>query len=111
MLTKKTKSETRRKKRPAATNGALPPYRESLVRRLTAIPEVEAVFIVADGNVVHVYSVLAGHQSRIFKALMKQENLVEKDQPGISFDFHTRVHQGRPPHRAVPFDSELVFLK
>jgi hypothetical protein len=42
---------------------------------------------------------------------MKQENLVEKDHPSLFFDFHTRVHQGRPPHRSVPYGAEMVFLK
>jgi hypothetical protein len=108
MLTKKTK---RAKGATGTTNGQPPSYRESLARRLGKVAGIEVVYIMIRGDVVHVCSVMAEHESRIFKSLIKQENLVEKDHPDITFDFHTRVHQGRPLNRVVPTGADVVFSR
>jgi hypothetical protein len=99
------------KQKPSGANGKAADWRESLRRRLTKVPEVEGIFIVKSGGTVHVFTVMEDHVSEAYGPLMKQESLVEKDHPSVYFDFHTRVHQGRPPHQAVPYGAEMVFLK
>jgi len=104
--TRPKKSEPRKPAKKSRTD-----WRETLRRRLAKVPEIDGIFVARLGGVVHVFTVIAEHQSEIYDLLMKQESLVEKDHPRTSFDFHTREHQGRPPHRAVPHDAELVYLK
>ena len=99
------------KKRAASGNGTPEDWRQSLRRRLTKLPEIDGIFVVQDGSTIHVFSVIEELESKLYKPLMKQERLIEKDHPSLSFDFHTRVHQGRPPHRAAPCGAELVFVK
>ena len=90
---------------------AKPDWRESLRRHLTKLPEIDGIFVATEGSTVHVFSVIEELKSKIYKSLVKQESLVEKDHPSISFDFHTCAHQGRPPHRAAPYGAEMVFAK
>jgi len=79
---------------------------------LSKLSEIDAVFISTDAsNVVHVFSVVRDYQSKMYDKLLRKERLVEKDFPGIVFEFHLRAHQGRKPHRAVPFGSQLVFVR
>lgn len=109
MIAKRSvKTKSKRKTRKA---GKAADWRESLRRLLTKVPEIEAIYAAQSGGSIHVYSVIADHRSEIYPPLMKQEGLVEKDHPSIQFEFHTREHQGRPPHRSVPFDAELIFLR
>src|SRR5439155_19840981 len=98
MIAKKPSKATRKRIDPAKL-GKLFDWRESLRRRLSKIPEIEGIFAVATAGVIHVFTVIADHKSEIYEPLMKQESLVEKDHPSVAFDFHTREHQGRPPHR------------
>jgi hypothetical protein len=95
----------------AKSNGVQNNWRNSLLVRLTKVPEIDGIFVAENGNTIHVFTVIATHDSKIYKRLLKQEDLVEKDHPSISFDFHTREHQGRSPDRAVPFDAEMVFVR
>lgn len=94
-----------------AKNGQAPSFNHTLAHRLGKVSGIEAVYVVVDENVVHVTSVMAEHESRIFKSLIKQENLVEKDHPDMSFDFHARVHQGRPLRRVIPTGVDVVLSK
>ena len=102
---------TKSQRRSAGKYGRTSDWRGSLRRRLTKVREIDGIFVVKEGAVVHVFTVMEDHQSDIYGTLMKQERLVEKDHPSIEFDLHTRLHQGRPPHRAVPYGAEKVFLK
>jgi hypothetical protein len=86
-------------------------WREALRAHLAKVPEVDGVFMSAEKNVIHVYSVVLEFNDRLYKRLLKQESLIEKGFPEIAFEFHTRAHQGREPHFAVPFDAEQVFLR
>ena len=99
------------KRKPASRNGKAADWRDTLRRRLTRVPEIEAIFVVQSGGTIHVFTVMAEHISEAYDPLMKQESLVEKDHPALFFDFHTGVHQGRPPHRAVPYGAEMVYLR
>jgi hypothetical protein len=94
-----------------ATNGGSASYHEALIRHLAGLVAVEGVFTLCEDPVIHVYSVIAEHQSAIYKSLLRRETLVEKEHPEISFEFHTRVHQGRPVHRAVPFGATQVYCR
>ena len=110
MIVKKQSTKSKQP-RPSKKHGAKSDWRESLRRRLTKLPEIDGIFVAAEGNTVHVFSVIEELKSEIYKLLVKQECLVEKDHPSISFDFHTCAHQGRPPHRATPYGAEMVFTK
>jgi hypothetical protein len=110
MITKRPAKSKSKRKSPAA-NGKSADWRETLRRRLTKVPEIEAIYIVESIGTIHVFTVIAEHRSEIYPPLMKQEDFVEKDHPFIQFEFHTREHQGRPPHRSVPFDAERVFMR
>jgi hypothetical protein len=110
MIAKKP-AKPKSKRKPSGDDGKTTDWRESLRRRLTKVPEIEGIFVVKSAGTVHVFSVMEDHISEAYESLMKQESLVEKDHPSVFFDFHTRVHQGRPPHQAVPYGAEMVFLK
>ena len=111
MSTTTKKPRKAKNSRSNSRNGKPSSIADSIRRHFRVVPAVEAVFMATEGKIVHVFSVTAEHESKIYKKLMKQETLVEKDHPTIAFDFHTRVHQGRPAHRAVPFDAIPVFEK
>jgi len=85
-------------------------WREAVRLHLAKVVEVEAVFARIQDNVLHIYTVVAEF-SEGYQQLMKRERQVEKAFPKMRFDFHTRAHQGRIPHEAVPWDSEQVFLR
>ena len=84
--------------------------RDSLQKHLSKIQEVDAVFVAAADKVVHVYSVVREH-GRFYQKLMKQEQLIEKEWPNVTFDFHVRAHQGREPFLAVPHGSQIIYTR
>jgi hypothetical protein len=86
-------------------------WRDALGIHLAEVPEIDGVFVTEDNNVIHVYSVVSEFSDRPYKRLLKKESRIEKDFPNIAFEFHTRAHQGREPHFAVPYDAEQVFLR
>jgi hypothetical protein len=85
-------------------------WQEAIRLHLAKVPEVDAVFVNREKQAVHVYSIV--HEfSDGYPLLSKKEKLIEKAFPKISFEFHTRAHQGREPHYAAPWDAELVFSR
>lgn len=110
MIAKKAAKATKTRKT-ASTNGQVSNWRETLRHRLSKVAGIDGIFVVETKGLVHVFTVIAEHNSGIYDPLMKQESLVEKDHPKVAFDFHTREHQGRPPHEAVPRGAEVLFLK
>jgi len=97
--------------RNASTSISGSTYEESLRDRLAKVIEVEAVYVNSDEQgTVHVYSVVQEY-GQFYKRLMRQEQLVERDCPEISFDFHVRARQNRPCELAVPFDAKPIFIR
>ena len=89
-----------------------PPHEQSLWRRLLSVDAVCAVFLAADyEDTIHVYSVVLEYDSGFYGELLKQERLVEKEFPHLTFEFHVRAHQGREPAHAVPFGSQPLFVR
>src|SRR5438270_756840 len=89
-------------KEPAASQ----PHEHALCRRLSRVEAVHAVYLATDDEgTIHVYSVVPDYCSDLYDKLLKQERLVEKQFPQLTFEFHVRAHQGRQPHGAVPFGS------
>ncbi len=86
-------------------------WRDTVRHRLGKVAGIEAVFVAMSGKIIHVFSVMAEHESGIYDPLMSQEEKVEADHPNLAFDFHTRVHQGRSPRDSVPLGAELIFVK
>jgi hypothetical protein len=78
---------------------------------LAKVPEVDAVFVSTGKGTIHVYSVVEDIKEDFYDQLLKEENLIEKEFPGVEFEFHTRAHQGRKPTGDEEFSSELVFLR
>jgi hypothetical protein len=110
MVVKKTTTRSRSRKA-ASSNGKQLNWRDTLRRRLAKVREIEAIFAVQTKGLIHVFTVVAEHDSDVYDPLLRQESLIEKDHPSLAFDFHTREHQGRPPYRTVPFEAELVYLR
>jgi hypothetical protein len=86
-------------------------WRAALRRHLSKVPEVDAVFVNTASGTVHVYSVVEVLDDHHCGPLMEQEAKVEKAFPKVSFEFHTRVHQGREPCESGPWGSELAYLR
>ena len=81
-------------------------------RRLAAVNELDAVFVSMDEDaIVHVYSVVSDYDDSIYRHLLKQERLIERDLPETRLEFHLRAHQGREPRRAVQFGSRPLFVQ
>ena len=86
-------------------------WREAIRLHLAKVPTVDAVFVNTASDTIHVYSVVKEHREKYLKGLLRQEDLVEKAFPELSFEFHTWVHQGREPSQSGPAFSELVYLR
>jgi hypothetical protein len=78
---------------------------------LSRIGQIEAAYVSKEDDTFHIYSVMREYRPAIYSRLMKQEDLVEKDFPGVKLDFHTRASQGRDPSLAVPFGSQCAFTR
>jgi hypothetical protein len=106
-VTRKAKPKKASKGKPA------PPktWRDALRLHLAKAPGVDAVFVSGAGETVHVYSVVKELREKYYKGLLEQEDLIEKAFPEVSFEFHTRPHQGRDPSESGPWGSDLVYLR
>jgi len=99
-------------KKPAKSRARRPKdWREAIRLYLAKAPGVDAVFVSTVTETVHVYSVVKQHREVYYKGIMRQEEAIEKAFPEVSFDFHTRAHQGRNPSESGPWGSELVYLR
>lgn len=108
MIVKKPKSTAKAPKpgKPRPKN-----WQDAIRLHLSRVPAVDAVFACKENGTVHLYSVVHDFEDSIYELLLKKESLIEKAFPRVSFEFHTRAHQGREPHYAAPWDAELVFLR
>ncbi|MBI3822482.1 MAG: hypothetical protein HY289_07360 [Planctomycetes bacterium] len=86
-------------------------WRDAIRLHLANVPTVDAVFVNTVSETIHVYSVVKEHREVYLKGILRQEDLIEKAFPEISFEFHTRAHQGRKPSESGPWGSELVYLR
>ena len=94
---------------PSAAESAL---REAVVRQLSSVREVDAIFMyVDDDRTCRVYSVIEEHRSGVFKKIMRREQQLQRRFSKTLFDFRVRAHQGRPPADAVPLNLKPAFLR
>jgi hypothetical protein len=106
------KKSSKPRKVSAGKSAPLKTWRDAVRLHLGKVPEVDAVFACTVNGTVHVYSVVYDFlDDSFYKPLQRQERLIEKSFPAVSFEFHTGVHQGREPHFAAPWDAELVFSR
>ena len=99
-------------KEPAKKASARPKdWRDAIRRHLAKAPGVDAVFVNTASDTIHVYSVVKEHREVYYKGILRQEDLIEKAFPEVSFEFHTRAHQGRKPSESGSWGSELVYLR
>jgi hypothetical protein len=99
-------------KRVPNANGKPRNYLDSIRRRLSKVPGVDAVYTWRDGHkVVHVTSVVKEIREAVYDKLIPQEELIEKDHPRIAFDFHVHARQNRSVESAIPQNTVLVFKK
>lgn len=108
----KTAAKKPKPKKPAKKASAPPEdWRDAIRLHLAKAPWVDAVFAATDNGTVHVYSVVKELRDKYYAGLLKQESVIEKAFPEISFEFHTWVHQGRDPSKSGPPFTELVYLR
>jgi hypothetical protein len=86
-------------------------WRDAIRLYLAKVPQVDAVFVNTASDTIHVYSIVERFRDDSCGELMEQEAKVEKAFPKVSFEFHTRAHQGRKPSESGPWGSELVYLR
>ena len=87
-------------------------WRDAIRLQLAKVPEVDAIYACTENGTVHVYSVVYDFlEDSFYRPLQKQERLIEKAFPRVSFEFHTWAHQGRKPSESGPLFSELVYLR
>jgi hypothetical protein len=86
-------------------------WRDAIRLHLAKVPTVDAVFVNDASGTVHVYSIVEKFEDDFCEQLLKEEAKVEKAFPKLSFEFHTRAHQGRKPSESGPWGSELVYLR
>ena len=104
-------NKTTPKKAPRRNLARPTTWQDAIRIHLGKVPEVEAVFVNSDDNVLHVYSVVRKFDEAYIKRLVKQESLIEKAFPKLALEFHIRAHMGREAHEAVPFDAGLLFQR
>ena len=105
------KKKTPARKTSTATVPRPESWQDAIRLYLAKVPAVDAVFVNTASGTVHVYSIVERFQESTYKGLLRQEDRIEKAFPEISFEFHTRVHQGRKPTESGPWGSELVYLR
>jgi len=108
MIVKK-KTKPRKSSKPKARRRV--DWRDAIRRYFAKVPGVDAVFVNALSEAVHVYSIVEKYEDESCEQLMKQESKVEKAFPKVPFEFHTRAHQGRKPSESGPWGAELVYLR
>ena len=86
-------------------------WKDALREHLSKVPEVDAVFVNTASDTIHVYSIVAEFEDESCGKLLQEEAKVESAFPKVSFEFHTRRHQGRKPTESGPWGSELVYLR
>ncbi len=86
-------------------------WRDAIRLRFAKVRGVDAVFANDASGTVHVYSIVEKFGDEDCGQLLKEEAKVEKAFPKVSFEFHTRAHQGRNPAESGPWGSELVYLR
>lgn len=106
-LAKKSKPKKPAKARPARPKN----WRDAIRLHFARVPTVDAVFVNTVSETIHVYSVVKEFREVYLKGILRQEDLIEKAFPDVSFEFHTRAHQGRKPSESGPWGSELVYLR
>jgi hypothetical protein len=83
---------------------------DDLVRRLSTVADVEAVFHSCDDRgVQHVYSIVEDHVPAVYKKVMRAEERIQNDFPAVTFAFHVRASQGRAPALAAPLFARALF--
>src|ERR1700722_5296003 len=97
-VTRKTKSKKASTVKPARPET----WRDAIRLHLSKAPAVDAVFVNTQSDTVPVYSVIKELREKYYKGLLRQEDVIEKAFPEISFEFHTWVHQGRNPSESGP---------
>jgi hypothetical protein len=105
MIAKKTKKAAKPKGARAED------WRAAVRRGLAKVAAVDAVFVSTASGTVHVYSVVEKFEDESCGPLLDEESKIEKEFPKVSFEFHTRAHQGRKPSESGPWGSELVYLR
>ena len=108
MIVKKSKKPA---KTPKATTARPKNWQDAIRLHLGKAPGVDAIFVATENGTVHVYSIVKEIREKYYKGLLEQEAVIEKAFPEVSFDFHTRAHQGRKPSESGPLFSELVYLR
>ncbi len=107
IVKKKTKPRKSSKpKKPRAKD-----WRNAIRLHLAKVPAVDAVFVNTASGTVHVYSVVEKFEDESCEQVLKAEAKVETAFQKVSFEFHTRAHQGRKPSESGPWGSELVYLR
>ncbi len=101
----KSRQPVRAKKRPAND------WRAAIQRLFAKVSAVHAVFTYEFDDAIHVYSIVERFDDDSCGKIMKQESMLEKAFPDLSFEFHTRAHQGRKPSESGPWSSKLVYLR
>jgi hypothetical protein len=86
-------------------------WRDAIRVHLAKVAAVDAVFANDASGTVHVYSIVEKFEDDSCGLLLTEEVKVEKAFPKVSFEFHTRAHQGRKPSESGPWGSELVYLR
>ena len=105
------------KKKAKAANASKPKasrakdWRDAIRLHLAKAPGVDAVYVSTASETIHVYSVVKELREKYYKGLLEQEDLIEKAFPELSFEFHTRAHQGRDLSVSGPWGAELVYLR
>jgi len=107
----KTKPAGKKLSSRMSANGKVPRYQESIRRHLSKVPGVDAVYTWMDRGIVHVTSVIEDYKEEVFDDLIPMEDLVEKENPKVYFDFHVRARQTRSVESTVPPGTDLVFKK
>ena len=103
--------KTRQKNKPTTTPARPESLPKAIRFHLAKIRAIDAVYVVVDNNVVHVFSVVREFEEAVYDKLLKKERLIEKAFPDAVCEFHLRAHQGRKAHLAVPYGAEAVFVR
>lgn len=84
----------------------------SLIRALSPIPEVSAVYAETDrdAGLLMVFVVVPEHDDSVYERIVDAEQSLPANL-GEKYELRVRAHQGRNPSHAVPLRSLPLFLR
>lgn len=80
---------------------------DAIVQKLSAVPEVESLYVINRGSVVRVFAVIDQEVDDVFDAIYDRESSIMRRFSDVSFDFNILARRGRPIDQLVGSETPI----